>query len=245
MRPPSAPHPWKKGGDGLTRLSAAVLRLHAPARAATSQPIHGGSMKYKFAALAAAFAGMTLLGAAPSYADEEEDARARADVRAQIGETDPDYGPSFSWRGKLFPTRRRSSTAAPAARPATHRLHYARPRAGSSSAPPPAEASPSGVSSAGCSAAACARSSPTAGRTTAPRRSPRRARRRGAPASPSCRSSASTATAPTTAAGMPTRASSTWCCASSPPAPRPDRTAAWASSISTTAPTPTGPPPGG
>ena len=39
------------------------------------------------------------------------------------------------------------------------------------------------------------------------------------------------------------RASSTWCCASSPPAPRPDRIAAWANSISTTAPTPTGRPP--
>ena len=63
-------------------------------------------MKYKFAALAAAFAGMTLLGAAPAYADEEEDARARADVRAQIGETDPDYGPSFNWRGKLFPNKK-------------------------------------------------------------------------------------------------------------------------------------------
>ncbi|MEO5883418.1 MAG: zinc metalloprotease, partial [Caldimonas sp.] len=59
-------------------------------------------MKYKFAALAAAFAGLTLLGVAPAYADEEEDARARAEVRAQIGETDPDYGPSFNWRGKLF-----------------------------------------------------------------------------------------------------------------------------------------------
>ena len=59
-------------------------------------------MKYKFAALAAAFAGMTLLGAAPAFADEEEDARARADVRSQIGETDPDHGPSFNWRGKLF-----------------------------------------------------------------------------------------------------------------------------------------------
>ena len=76
-------------------------------------------MKYKFAALAAAFAGMTLLGAAPAYADEEEDARARADVRSQIGETDPDYGPAFNWRGKLFRTRRRSSTAARAARPAS------------------------------------------------------------------------------------------------------------------------------
>ena len=63
-------------------------------------------MKYKFAALAAAFAGMTLLGAAPAYADEEEDARARADIRAQIGETDPDYGPSFNWRGKLFQNKK-------------------------------------------------------------------------------------------------------------------------------------------
>ena len=63
-------------------------------------------MKYKFAALTVAFAGMTLLGAAPSYADEEEDARARADVRAQIGETDPDYGPSFNWRGKLFANKK-------------------------------------------------------------------------------------------------------------------------------------------
>jgi hypothetical protein len=45
---------------------------------------------------------MTLLGAAPAYADEEEDARARADIRSQIGATDPDYGPSFNWRGRLF-----------------------------------------------------------------------------------------------------------------------------------------------
>ena len=63
-------------------------------------------MKYKFAALAAAFAGMTLLGATPAFADEEEDARARADVRAQTGETDPDHGPSFNWRGKLFPNKK-------------------------------------------------------------------------------------------------------------------------------------------
>ena len=63
-------------------------------------------MNHKFAALAAAFAGMTLLGAAPAYADEEEDARARADVRAQIGETDPDYGPSFNWRGRLFQNKK-------------------------------------------------------------------------------------------------------------------------------------------
>ena len=63
-------------------------------------------MKYKFAALAAAFAGMTLLGATPAFADAEEDARARADVRAQIGETDPDHGPSFNWRGKLFPNQK-------------------------------------------------------------------------------------------------------------------------------------------
>ena len=73
--------------------------------------------------------------------------------------------------------------------------------------------------SAACSAAACARSSPTAGPTTAPRRWPRRASRRAAPASRSCPSCACTATVPTTAAGTPTRASSTWCCASSPPAP--------------------------
>ena len=71
-----------------------------------TQPTPRSSMKYKFAALAAAFAGMTLLGAAPAYADEEEDARARADVRSQIGETDPDYGPSFNWRGKLFPNKK-------------------------------------------------------------------------------------------------------------------------------------------
>ncbi len=63
-------------------------------------------MKYKFAALAAALAGMTLLGAAPAHADEEEDARARADVRSQIGETDPDYGPAFNWRGKLFQNKK-------------------------------------------------------------------------------------------------------------------------------------------
>ena len=63
-------------------------------------------MKYKFAALAAAFASITLLGAAPAYADEEEEARTRADVRAQIGETDADYGPSFNWRGKLFANKK-------------------------------------------------------------------------------------------------------------------------------------------
>ena len=76
-------------------------------------------MKYKFAALAAAFAGMTLLGAAPAYADEEEDARARADVRAADRRDRSRLRPSFNWRGKLFQNRRRSSTAAPAARPAT------------------------------------------------------------------------------------------------------------------------------
>ena len=59
-------------------------------------------MKFKFAALAAALASMTLLGTFPAHADQEEDARARADVRAQIGDTDPDYGPAFNWRGKLF-----------------------------------------------------------------------------------------------------------------------------------------------
>ena len=54
-------------------------------------------MKYKFAALHPGVgAGADVLGPAPSYADEEEDARARADVRAQIGETNPDYGPSFN-----------------------------------------------------------------------------------------------------------------------------------------------------
>jgi hypothetical protein len=63
-------------------------------------------MNHQFAALAAALAGMTLLGAAPAYADEEEDARARADVRSQIGATDPDYGPSFNWRGKLFQNKK-------------------------------------------------------------------------------------------------------------------------------------------
>ena len=42
-------------------------------------------------------------------------------------------------------------------------------------------------------------------------------------ASPWCRSCASTATAPTTPAGSPTRASSRWCCASSPRGRRPAR----------------------
>ena len=64
-------------------------------------------MTPKFAALAAALASITLLAAAvPAVADEEEDARARADVRAQIGETDPDYGPAFNWRGKLFANKK-------------------------------------------------------------------------------------------------------------------------------------------
>ena len=63
-------------------------------------------MIHKFAALAAALASATLLAALPAYADEEEDARARADIRAQIGETDPDHGPSFNWRGKLFPNKK-------------------------------------------------------------------------------------------------------------------------------------------
>jgi Pregnancy-associated plasma protein-A len=62
-------------------------------------------MTYKFAALAAALASITLLSS-PAYADEEEDARARADVRSQIGETDPDYGPAFNWRGTLFPNKK-------------------------------------------------------------------------------------------------------------------------------------------
>jgi len=63
-------------------------------------------MTHKFAVLAAACASITLLGAAPAFADEEEDARARADVRAQIGETDPDYGPAFHWRGKVFANKK-------------------------------------------------------------------------------------------------------------------------------------------
>ncbi len=63
-------------------------------------------MKDKFAALAVALASLTLLAASPAYADEEEDARARAEVRAQIGETDPDYGPAFNWRGKLFANKK-------------------------------------------------------------------------------------------------------------------------------------------
>ena len=63
-------------------------------------------MTHKFAALAAAFASVTLLAAAPALADEEEDARAAADVRAQVGETDPDYGPAFNWRGKLFANKK-------------------------------------------------------------------------------------------------------------------------------------------
>ena len=64
-------------------------------------------MTHKFAALAAALASITLLAAAvPAVADEEEEARARADVKAQIGETDPDYGPAFNWRGKLFANKK-------------------------------------------------------------------------------------------------------------------------------------------
>ncbi len=63
-------------------------------------------MKYKFAALAAALASMTLLATSPAYADQEEDARAQRDVRSQIGETDPDYGPAFNWRGKLFANKK-------------------------------------------------------------------------------------------------------------------------------------------
>ena len=63
-------------------------------------------MKYKFAALTAVLAGMTLLATAPAYADEEEDARARADIRSQIGETDPDYGPAFNWRGMFYPNKK-------------------------------------------------------------------------------------------------------------------------------------------
>src|SRR6187551_1210902 len=63
-------------------------------------------MTYKFIALAAALASATLLAALPAHADEEEEARARADVRAQIGETDPDYGPAFNWRGKLFANKK-------------------------------------------------------------------------------------------------------------------------------------------
>jgi hypothetical protein len=67
---------------------------------------HGGFMKNKFAAFAVACASITLLGISPAFADEEEDARARADVRSQIGETDPDYGPAFSWRGTLFTNKK-------------------------------------------------------------------------------------------------------------------------------------------
>jgi len=61
-------------------------------------------MKIKSAALAVALA--SLFTTFPVLADEEEDARARADIRAQIGETDPDYGPAFNWRGKLFPNKK-------------------------------------------------------------------------------------------------------------------------------------------
>ena len=45
---------------------------------------------------------MTLLGTARPMPMKKRTPRARADVRSQIGETDPDYGPSFNWRGKLF-----------------------------------------------------------------------------------------------------------------------------------------------
>ena len=78
-----------------------------PAGAANPRaPSTGASMKYKFAALTAVLAGMTLLATAPAYADEEEDARARADIRSQIGETDPDYGPAFNWRGMFYPNKK-------------------------------------------------------------------------------------------------------------------------------------------
>ncbi len=63
-------------------------------------------MKFKFATLAAALASMTLFSTFPAHAAEEEDARARADVRSQIGDTDADYGPAFNWRGKLFTNKK-------------------------------------------------------------------------------------------------------------------------------------------
>src|SRR6476619_1116149 len=58
----------KKGGDGLTRLptAAAAIACFRPELQPT-QPVHGGSMKYKFTALAAAVAGITLLGAVPAH----------------------------------------------------------------------------------------------------------------------------------------------------------------------------------
>jgi nucleoside-diphosphate-sugar epimerase len=193
---------------GTRRVNPAISqrppRLHASSALQPRTRNQGSSMKYKFAALAAAFACVSLLGG-----------RAGADRAAGAAH--------------------RSARATPARCFDAH-LHYNDEAV---------ERYPIATSSAGCSAAACARSSPTAGPTTAPRRSRRRAKRRDAPALhvvPFVRLYRNRADysgwhADPTIVEMVLR--------SSPPARRRDPIAASASSISTTAPTPTGRPRGG
>jgi Pregnancy-associated plasma protein-A len=56
--------------------------------------------------LATALASVALMST--SFAVRADDAadRAKAEIKAQIGETDADYGPSFTFGGKLFPNKK-------------------------------------------------------------------------------------------------------------------------------------------
>jgi Pregnancy-associated plasma protein-A len=65
-------------------------------------------MQMKLSRLAAAFASVALLASATFVrAEDERDAfRAQAEVKAQIGDTDADAGPAFSFAGKLFPNKK-------------------------------------------------------------------------------------------------------------------------------------------
>jgi hypothetical protein len=66
-------------------------------------------MQIKLSQLAAALFGAALLAhaaAAPAADDERDAFRAAAEVKAQIGETDADNGPAFSFAGKVFANKK-------------------------------------------------------------------------------------------------------------------------------------------
>jgi hypothetical protein len=65
-------------------------------------------MKTTFPTLAGVLACLSLLGGACfAQADNARDAdRAKADIKAQIGETDADSGPAFSFSGKQYPNQK-------------------------------------------------------------------------------------------------------------------------------------------
>lgn len=65
-------------------------------------------MTLKLSSFTAALAGLALLGASyTARADNEQDPdRARAEIKAQIGETADDFGPAFTFAGKLYPNKK-------------------------------------------------------------------------------------------------------------------------------------------